>query len=189
MALFFCAAVGLAELPRPVRVAYEAGPTGYALHRQLTKLGIDCMVVAPSLIPRKPGDRVKTDRRDATKLARSYRAGDLTAAERAIWNASEIIEVFSARPANNFGQGHRVEHWPSAIVGLEQMGLPEVADIAKETLRIKLQQSELEAADKEGEDRTVELLLLQTRRFTPIEKVTDFAKLKREFIERAYQWG
>ena len=48
-----------------LHVAYEAGPTGYALHRQLTKLGIECMVVAPSLIPVRPGDKVKTDRRDA----------------------------------------------------------------------------------------------------------------------------
>src|SRR4029077_1186316 len=61
-----------------LRVAYEAGPTGYALHRQLTKLRIACMVVAPSLIPVRPGDRVKTDRRDALKLARLLRSGDLT---------------------------------------------------------------------------------------------------------------
>lgn len=61
-----------------LRVAYEAGPTGYALHRQLIKLGIECMVVAPSLIPIRPGDKVKTDRRDALKLARLLRSGDLT---------------------------------------------------------------------------------------------------------------
>jgi transposase len=61
-----------------VRAAYEAGPTGYALHRQLAKLGVDCMVVAPSLIPVRPGDKVKTDRRDALKLARLLRSGDLT---------------------------------------------------------------------------------------------------------------
>lgn len=59
-------------------VAYEAGPTGYALHRQLTGWGVECMVVAPSLIPTRPGDRVKTDRRDALKLARLLRSGDLT---------------------------------------------------------------------------------------------------------------
>jgi transposase len=59
-------------------VAYEAGPTGYALHRQLTALGIECIVVAPSLIPARPGDRVKTDRRDAARLARLLRSGDLT---------------------------------------------------------------------------------------------------------------
>jgi transposase len=61
-----------------LHVAYEAGPTGYVLHRQLTTLGIDCIVVAPSLIPVRPGDKVKTDRRDALKLARLLRSGDLT---------------------------------------------------------------------------------------------------------------
>lgn len=61
-----------------LRVCYEAGPTGYVLYWQLTKLGVHCEVVAPSLVPVKPGDRVKTDRRDAEKLARAYRSGDLT---------------------------------------------------------------------------------------------------------------
>ena len=58
---------------------YEAGPCGYGLHRQLTELGWDCQVVAPSLIPKKAGDRVKTDRRDSEMLARLHRAGELTA--------------------------------------------------------------------------------------------------------------
>ena len=62
-----------------LRVCYEAGPTGYALYWQLAALGVACEVIAPSLIPRKPGERVKTDRRDAEKLARCYRAGELTA--------------------------------------------------------------------------------------------------------------
>lgn len=57
---------------------YEAGPCGYGIHRQLTDLGWDCQVVAPSLIPRKAGDRVKTDRRDSLMLARLHRAGELT---------------------------------------------------------------------------------------------------------------
>lgn len=61
-----------------LRVCYEAGPTGYVVYWQLTALGVRCEVVAPTLVPVKPGDRVKTDRRDALKLARSYRAGDLT---------------------------------------------------------------------------------------------------------------
>jgi transposase len=72
-----------------VRVAYEAGPTGYALHRQLTTLGIDCMVVAPSPIPKQPGDKVKTDRRDALKLARLLRSGDLTP----VWVPDEAHEA------------------------------------------------------------------------------------------------
>ena len=61
-----------------VRACYEAGPTGYAVYWQLTSLGVRCDVIAPSLVPTKAGDRVKTDRRDAEKLARCYRAGDLT---------------------------------------------------------------------------------------------------------------
>jgi len=62
-----------------VRACYEAGPTGYVIYWQLTTLGVHCEVVAPTLVPTKAGDRVKTDRRDAEKLARCYRAGDLTA--------------------------------------------------------------------------------------------------------------
>jgi transposase len=61
-----------------LRACYEAGPTGYVLYWQLTALGVKCDVVAPTLIPVKSGDRVKTDRRDAEKLARCHRAGDLT---------------------------------------------------------------------------------------------------------------
>ncbi len=61
-----------------LRVCYEAGPTGYALYWQLTQLGVQCEVIAPSLAPMKSGDRIKTDRRDAERLARSYQAGDLT---------------------------------------------------------------------------------------------------------------
>jgi transposase len=62
-----------------LQVCYEAGPHGYGLYWQLTKLGVHCDVVAPTLVPVKSGDRVKTNRRDAEKLARSYRSGDLTA--------------------------------------------------------------------------------------------------------------
>jgi len=62
-----------------LRVCYEAGPCGYGLYRQIIALGHDCIVVAPSLVPRKPGDRVKTNRRDALTLARLHRAGELTA--------------------------------------------------------------------------------------------------------------
>jgi transposase len=64
--------------PETLRVCYEAGPTGYVLYRQLRELGVPCAVIAPTLVPVKAGDRVKTDRRDAEKLARSYRSGDLT---------------------------------------------------------------------------------------------------------------
>jgi len=61
-----------------LKCCYEAGPTGYVLYWQLTQLGVDCEVIAPSLIPTRAGDRVKTDRRDAKRLASCYRAGELT---------------------------------------------------------------------------------------------------------------
>jgi len=63
---------------KSIQVCYEAGPTGYTLYWQLTAMGVDCEVVAPTLVPEKAGDRVKTDRRDAIKLARCFRAGELT---------------------------------------------------------------------------------------------------------------
>lgn len=62
-----------------LKACYEAGPTGYVLYWQLTGLGIQCDVIAPTLVPVKAGDRVKTDRRDAMNLARLHRSGDLTA--------------------------------------------------------------------------------------------------------------
>ncbi|MES0173952.1 IS110 family transposase [Mesorhizobium sp. M0006] len=72
-----------------VHFCYEAGPTGYGLYRLIRSLGHECMVVAPSLIPRKPGDRVKTNRRDALALARLLRAGELTA----VWVPDEGHEA------------------------------------------------------------------------------------------------
>ena len=68
---------------------YEAGPTGYGLYRLIKSIGHDCIVVAPSLIPSKPGDRVKTNRRDAVNLAKLLRAGELTA----VWVPDERHEA------------------------------------------------------------------------------------------------
>jgi transposase len=69
----------LGQFPAPIRVAYEAGPTGYGLARACVAAGIACTVAAPSKIPRAPADRVKTDRRDAERLARLLRLGELVA--------------------------------------------------------------------------------------------------------------
>ena len=69
----------LASGGRELRFCYEAGPCGYGIQRQIAAAGHECTVVAPSLIPKKPGDRVKTDRRDAINLAKLHRAGELTA--------------------------------------------------------------------------------------------------------------
>jgi len=75
--------------PKTLRFAYEAGPCGYGVYRTLRDLGADCLVAAPSLIPQRPGDRVKTDRRDACGLARLHRAGELTA----VWIPDEGHEA------------------------------------------------------------------------------------------------
>ena len=72
-----------------LKACYEAGPTGYVLYWQLAELGVACEVIAPTLVPMKPGDRVKTDRRDSERLARGYRSDDLTA----VWVPDEGSEA------------------------------------------------------------------------------------------------
>ena len=82
-----------------MKACYEAGPTGYVLYWQLAELGVACEVIAPTLVAMKAGDRVKTDRRDAERLARSYRSGDLTA----VWvpdeGAESLRDLVRAREA------------------------------------------------------------------------------------------
>jgi transposase len=78
-----------------LRVCYEAGPTGYVVYWPLTALGVRCEVIAPTLEPVKAGDRVKTDRRDAEKLARCSRASDLTA----VWVPDAAAHRAAPRPA------------------------------------------------------------------------------------------
>ncbi|WP_048880793.1 IS110 family transposase, partial [Acidocella aminolytica] len=72
-----------------LRFCYEAGPCGYGIQRQIAAAGHECIVVAPSLIPKKPGDRIKTDRRDANDLAKLHRAGELTA----VWVPNQAHEA------------------------------------------------------------------------------------------------
>ena len=79
----------LAKRGAKLHFCYEAGPTGYELYRQLTAMGHECVVVAPALIPKRPGDRVKTNRRDAVTLARLLRAGELTS----VWVPDEVHEA------------------------------------------------------------------------------------------------
>ena len=79
----------LAKRGRDLHFCYEAGPTGYDLYRQILELGHDCAVVAPSLVPKRPGERVKTNRREAVSLARLHRAGELTS----VWVPDEAHEA------------------------------------------------------------------------------------------------
>jgi transposase len=82
-------AAKLAGGGRELRFCYEGGPCGHGIQRQLTAMGHDCAVVGPSLIPSKPGDRIKTDRRDAIKLAKLHRAGELTS----VWVPDQTHEA------------------------------------------------------------------------------------------------
>lgn len=82
-------ALGKLGSPQQLEVCYEAGPCGYGLYRELSKLGIRCEVVAPTLVPVRVGERVKTDARDARKLAQSLRAGELTP----VWVPDEAHEA------------------------------------------------------------------------------------------------
>lgn len=87
------------EAPGPVRVFYEAGACGYALQRQLTTPRVQCDVVAPALVPRKPGERVKTNRRDARKLAELGRAGLLTVVRPPTADDEAVRDLARARDA------------------------------------------------------------------------------------------
>ena len=73
----------------PLHICFEAGPTGYGLYRQMRDLGHDCMVIAPALIPKRAGERIKTNRRDAVTLARLHRAGELTG----VWVPDAVHEA------------------------------------------------------------------------------------------------
>jgi transposase len=97
--------------PEHLRACYEAGPTGYTLYWQLTQMGVTCEVVAPSLVPVKAGDRVKTDRRDAERLARCYRAGDLTAVwvpDAAHEALRDLVRAREAAKADQLRARHRL---------------------------------------------------------------------------------
>lgn len=85
------------EAPGPMRCAYEAGPCGYELQRQLLAEEIECQVIAPSLIPRKPGERIKTDRRDARKLGELLAGGQLTEVHSPTPEAESVRDLCRAR--------------------------------------------------------------------------------------------
>ena len=100
----------LARNGHELRFCYEAGPCGYGIQRQLTASKHDCIVVAPSLLPRRPGERIKTDRRDAINLAKLHRAGELTPVRlptrhmrrSAIWCGRAAACGHFVKPASNF---------------------------------------------------------------------------------------
>jgi transposase len=152
---------------------YEAGPCGYGLYRQLTGAGHECQVVAPSLIPKKAGERVKTDRRDALKLARLLRSGDLTAvwvpdaeqeAMRDLTRARDDMKSQERKARQQLNafvlrQGH---HWPRGKTRWTQAHFNWLESICFEQpwLQIVLQEyiDAVKAATQRVEDLTDQLL-------------------------------
>lgn len=118
-----------------LRVCYEAGPTGFTLYWLLASMGIQCDVVAPTLIPKKAGDRVKTDRRDAEKLARLHRSGELTA----VWVPDaqqealrDLVRAREAAMTDRLRARHRLQkfllrHGLRAPTGMAAWGVKHVA--------------------------------------------------------------
>ena len=115
---------------RRLRFCYEAGPCGYGLHRQIIDLGHECVVVAPSLIPMKAGDRIKTDRRDAVMLAKLHRAGELTA----VWvpdAAHEAMrDLIRARATAVRVLGKARQHLQGELCWILGDGVDQAADIS-----------------------------------------------------------
>src|SRR5258708_33244457 len=87
-----------------LRFCYEAGPCGYGIQRRLSTQGHECVVVAPSLIPKRAGDRVKTDRREAASLAKLHRAGELTT----VWGPDARHEAVRGLVRARLDAGHRL---------------------------------------------------------------------------------
>jgi len=108
---------------RRLRFVYEAGPCGFGLHRYLTAQGEDCVVVNPSSMPKRSGDRIKTDRRDSQMLARLHREFNVAAAETGLQDVWQSAEVAVVTVANNPA---RVQSQLETIVAWVEHNRPEV---------------------------------------------------------------
>ncbi len=159
-----------AKTPRLV-FAYEAGPCGYHLQRDLTGKGFDCQVVAPSLIPKKPGDKVKTDRRDALELARLLRSGDLTRVYVPTVDDEAIRDLCRARDAARLTMKNAKLRLKSFLL---RLGLPDVGradwtaahqrDLAKVVCPTPAQQIVFQEAVKAVDEQVDRLARLEAER-------------------------
>ena len=122
-------AVKLARGGNALHFCYEAGPCGYGIQRELTVAGHDCVVVAPSLIPRKAGDRIKTDRRDAINLAKLHRAGELAA----VWVPDQTHEAIRESCAGAAGGGSYIASSAPATVWLSAVPRPPLSPASLDT--------------------------------------------------------
>ena len=165
--------------PEQLRVCYEAGPTGYVLYWQLTQLGVHCEVVAPTLVPVKAGDRIKTDRRDAQKLARCHRAGDLTAVwvpDAAHEALRDLVRAREAAKRDQLRARHRVSKFllrqgRRAPVGVRAWGKQHRAWLQQQRFEQAGQQATLEDYQHELEHQSARVLRLERCIDTAVEQV------------------
>lgn len=175
--------------PEFLRVAYESGPTGYGLCRALKAAGIHCVVVAPSKTPVRTGDRVKTDRRDAMKLARYLRAGELVAVTPPDLETEALRDVVRAREDVVFAQRRARQQLSAYFLRHDRKWSGKSAWTQKHLVWIRGQRFESEAQQQVLEDYVQEVLRLTARLEEASERVDRFAGESRRCapLYRAFQ--
>jgi transposase len=165
------------KAPRLI-LAYEAGPCGYVLQRYLAKKGLDCRVVAPSLVPKRPGDKVKNDRRDAVEIARLMRSGDLTSIHVPSVEDEAIRDLCRARDAARVtlkAAKHRLKSFLLRL-GLNYVGRADWNDAHKRYLA------------KVVCPTPAQQIVFQELLRAVDEQVERLRRLEQELLERGPQW-
>ncbi len=168
-----------------VRIVYEAGPCGYELYRRLTKAGLQCEVAAPSLTPHKPGHRVKTNRRDAAKLAHYLRSNELTLITVPNQERESLRDLMRGRAAAQkdlYGRAWTLRFWAwlnkVTLVGHSQFVLEEMITTHTERVeRLARYDGEIEAASKKPEHRLYVAALSVLRAIDTLSAMTILAEL------------
>lgn len=162
--------------PERLTVAYEAGPTGFGLCRALEAAGIHCIVVAPSKTPVRTGDRVKTDRRDAMKLARFLRAGELVAIAPPDRETEALRDVLRAREDVVNAQRRARQQLSAFLLRHDRKWSGKTAWIEAHLAWIRSQRFESEARQQVLEDYVAEVRRLTARLAEASERVEHFAR-------------
>lgn len=173
--------------PESIHVAYEAGPTGYGLCRALQATGISCVVVAPSKTPKASGDRVKTDRRDALKLARFLRAGELVPVAPPERDVEALRDVVRAREDAVFAQRTARQQLSSFLLRHDRKWSGKSAWTQVHLVWIRGQRMESEAQQRVLEDYVREVER-QTQRLTEASEHIEALAPKTESCATFYRW-
>lgn len=173
--------------PGSVQVAYEAGPTGYGLCRALQAAGVPCVVVAPSKTPRASGDRVKTDRRDAAKLARFLRAGELVPIAPPEKDVEALRDVLRAREDVVFAQRRARQQLSSFLLRHDRKWSESSTWTQRHLLWVRSQRFDSEAQQQVLEDYVQEVER-QTRRLAEATEHVEALAPKTQSCAVLYTW-